>query len=427
MNKTFWLPTIVSQFSIRCVAHLYGLIFMLLNSKFKIQHSTLLLFSLFTIHNSQSQSDVNRVLKEVEANNKAIQSNIKYWEARKAEYKTGLTPYDPQVEYDYLFGTPVGAGNQRDFSVTQRLDFPTTYKRKRELSRQQITQTEQQQKVYRQDILLQAKLVTLQIIYLNKKHAELTRRLANTQQLVQDYQKKLDKGDVIILDVNKAKLQLLNINNEVALNNNEIQVARTRLTELNGGQSIQVSDTTYPINNDVPDFETLDSLIEANDPILKVYEQEKEIMQRQIGVQKSLNLPKIETGYHSQGILGQSYKGIHAGITIPLWENKNRLKAAQANLEYVNANAQTHIIEHRLENKSYYDQLAVRLKTMQEYKDLFATLNNTELLNKSLRLGQITIIQYFLDESYYFSAYDKYLQMEWEYQQAIARLYKYQL
>lgn len=402
------------------------------HSPFTIHHSLkkfLAIYSLFTIHHSLAfaQSDVNRVLKEVEANNKAIQSNKKYWEARKAEYKTGLTPYDPQVEYDYLFGTPVGAGNQRDFSVTQRLDFPTTYKRKRELSRQQITQTELQQKVYRQNILLQAKLVTLQIIYLNKKHAELNRRLANTQQLVQDYQKKLDKGDVIILDVNKAKLQLLNINNEVALNNNEIQVARTRLTELNGGQSIQVSDTNYPITNDVPDFETLDSLIEANDPILKVYEQEKEIMQRQIGVQKSLNLPKIETGYHSQGILGQSYKGIHAGITIPLWENKNRLKAAQANLEYANANAQTHIIEHRLENKSYYDQLAVRLKAMQEYKDLFATLNNTELLNKSLRLGQITIIQYFLDESYYFSAYDKYLQMEWEYQQAIARLYKYQL
>lgn len=48
----------------------------------------------------------------------------------------------------------------------------------------------------------------------------------------------------------------------------------------------------------------MDSLIEANDPLLKVYEQEKEIEQKQITVQKSLNLPKIETGYHSQGILG---------------------------------------------------------------------------------------------------------------------------
>jgi outer membrane protein, heavy metal efflux system len=388
---------------------------------------TVSIISCFFMINGFAQNDVDRILQEVETNNRSIQANKKYWEARRAEFKTGLTPYDPQVEYDYLFGSPAGAGNQKDFSITQRLDFPSVYKRKRELSNTQINQTDFQQKVHRQDVLLQAKLVTLQIIYLNKKGAELTRRLTNTQQLVQDYQKKLDQGDVIILDVNKAKLQLLNINNEVALNNNEIQVAATKLTELNGGVPIQVSDTTYPTTPTVPDFETLDSLIEAADPILQVYEQEKEIMQKQIAVQKSLNLPKIETGYHSQGILGQSYRGAHAGITIPLWENKNRLKAAQANLDYATTNAETHIIEHRMENKGYYDQLAVRLQSMQEYNQLLVTLNNTVLLNKALQLGQITIIQYFQDEAYYFSAYDKYLQMEWEYQQALARLYKFQL
>lgn len=388
---------------------------------------TITIISCFLLIQGFAQSDVIRVLKEVEANNKSIRSNKKFWEARRAELRTGLTPYDPQVEYDYMIGTPKAAGNQRDFSVTQRLDFPTTYKKKRELSGSQIFQTELQQSVHRQDVLLQAKLVTLKIIYLNKKGAELNRRLSNTQQLVQDYQKKLDKGDVIILDVNKAKLQLLNINSEVALNKNEIQVATTRLTELNGGQPIHVSDTTYPATASIPEFETLDSLIEANDPLLKVYEQEKKIMERQIAVQKSLNLPKIETGYHSQGILGQSYKGVHAGLTIPLWENKNKLKAAKANLDYATANAQTQIIEHRLENKGYYDQLAVRLKSMQDYHQLQTTLNNSELLNKALRHGQITIIQYFLDEAYYFSAYDRYLQMEWEYQQAIARLYKFQL
>ncbi len=388
---------------------------------------TLYIISCFFIFKGIAQSDVDRVLKEVETNNKSIQSNKKYWEARRAEFKTGLTPYDPQVEYDYLFGSPAGAGNQKDFSVTQRLDFPSTYKRKRQLSNQQIAQTSLHQSVYRQDILLEAKLISLQIIYLNKKALELNKRLANTKLLVQDYQKKLDRGDVIILEVNKAKLQLLNIQNEAALNDNEILVATTKLSELNGGQQIIIKDTAYPLTAVVPDFETLDSAIEANDPFLKVFEQEKAIMQQQIRVQKSLNLPKIETGYHSQGILGQSYKGVHAGITIPLWENKNRLKAVQANLDYATTNAQTHVLEHRLENKGYYDQLAVRLKAMQEYKDLLATLNNTELLNKALRLGQITIIQYFQDESYYFSAYDKYLQMEREYQQAIARLYKYQL
>ena len=388
---------------------------------------TIYIASCFLIPAVFAQADVDSLVKEIERNNKSIQTNKKYWQAKQAEFKTGLSPYDPQVEYDYLFGSPAGAGNQKDFSITQRLDFPTAYKRKKELSGQQIAQTNLQQQVYRQDILLEAKLLSLHIIYLNKKEAELNRRLLNTQKLVTDYQKKLDKGDVIILDVNKAKLQLLNIQHEVKLNENEKKVLQTKISELNGGFPVAINDTIYPFLPVIPEFEILDSTIEANDPIIKVYEQEKKILEQQIALQKAMNLPKIETGYHSQGILGQSYRGIHAGITIPLWENKNRLNSAKANLDYATSSAETHRLEHRLENKQYYDQLDVRLKMVQDYKELLSTLNNTALLNKALALGQITIIQYFYDESFYFTAYDKYLQAEWEYQQAVAKLYKYQL
>jgi outer membrane protein, heavy metal efflux system len=383
--------------------------------------------SYFFISSVFAQADVDSLIKQVERNNKSIQTNKKYWEAKQSEFETGLTPYDPQVEYDYLFGSPAGAGNQKDFSITQRLDFPTAYKRKKELSGQQIAQTNLQQQVYRQEILLEAKLLALRIIYLNKKGAELNRRLLNTQKLVTDYQKKLDKGDVIILDVNKAALQLLNIQQEVKLNENEKQVLLTKISELNGGLPVAINDTIYPFLPVTPQFEILDSTIEANDPIIKVYEQEKKILQQQIALQKAMNLPKIETGYHSQGILGQSYRGIHAGITIPLWENKNKLNSAKANLDYATSSAETHRLEHRLENRQYYDQLDVRLKMAQEYKELLSILNNTVLLNKALALGQITIIQYFYDESFYFTAYDKYLQAEWEYQQAVAKLYKFQL
>lgn len=374
-----------------------------------------------------AQNNADSLLKQVERNNKSIQSNKKYWEAKQSEFKTGLTPYDPQVEYDYMFGSPVGAGNQRDFSITQRLDFPTVYKRKKELSSQQIAQTTLQQQVYRQNVLLDAKLHFLQIVYLNKKSAELNRRQLNTQKLVTDYQKKLDQGDVIILDVNKARLQLLNIQNEVKLNENEKQVLLTKVSELNGGIPVTINDTLYPVVPFIPDFEKLDSTIEANDPILKVYEQEKKILQQQIAVQKAMNLPKIEMGYHSQGILGQNYRGVHAGVIIPLWENKNKINAIKSNLEYAASNEETHRLNHRLENKQSYDLLDVRLKIVTEYKELLSTLNNTALLNKALSLGQITIIQYFYDESFYFAAYDKYLHAEWEYYQAIARLMKYML
>ena len=142
---------------------------------------SLYIISCFFIITVTAQNGVDSLIKQVERNNKSIQTNKKYWQAKQAEFKTGLTPYDPQVEYDYMFGSPVGAGNQRDFSVTQRFDFPTVYKRKKELSGRQIAQTNLQQQVYRQDILLEAKLLSLQIIYLNRKAAELNRRLTNTQ------------------------------------------------------------------------------------------------------------------------------------------------------------------------------------------------------------------------------------------------------
>jgi outer membrane protein, heavy metal efflux system len=388
---------------------------------------TISIFSCFFTFTALAQDGVDSILKAVSINNKSLKSNKQYWNARKAEFSTGLTPYDPQVEYDYLAGSPAGAGNQKDFSVNQRFDFPTTYGRKKELSRLQINQTDMQHQAFRQDILLQAKLVALQLIYLNKKGAELNRRLTHNTQLVEDYQKKLDKGEVIILDVNKAKVQLLNIQNEVALNQNEISIIKTRLTEFNGGIPVDLKDTTYPLLPAIPGFETLDSLIEANDPILKVYEQEKDVLQQQIAVQKSLNLPKIEAGYHSQGILGQSYRGIHAGITVPLWENKNKVKAAQASYDYATTNAETQRLAHRLENKQLYEQLEVRKNAMQEYNRVVSSLRNTELLDKALRLGQVTIIQYFLDQNYYYSAYDKYLQLELEYHKAVAELYKFSL
>src|SRR5215204_1078347 len=374
-----------------------------------------------------AQSNIDLILMQVEANNKSIVTNKKYWDAKRLEYKTGLTPYDPQVEYDYLFGSPVGAGNQKDFSLTQRLDFPTAYKRKKELSKRQTVQTEIQQNVFRQDILLEAKLLLLDVIYMNKKRVELSRRLAQTKQLLSDYEKKLEKGDVIILDVNKTKLQLLNVKNDDVLNQNDRQIALTKLRELNSGIAVDVIDTLYPAISVIPDFQILDSTIEANDPLIKLYEQENLIQQQQLALQKAMNLPKIETGYHSQGILGQNYRGFHSGITIPLWENKNRVKAAEANLEHVTANADRHRLEHRMENMRLYEQLEIRKNTMEEYSQLVSSINNTALLDKALRFGEITIVQYFMDQAYYFTAYDKYLQLEREYHKAIAELYKYTL
>src|SRR5690606_19279545 len=150
----------------------------------------------------------------------------------------GLTLYNPQVDFDYLNGSPAGAGNQADFAVTQSFDFPTAYRKKKQLADEQMEQANFQLMSTRQDILLEAKLLCFELVYRNKFQIEIIKRKQDTEKWLADFQMRLDKGEGNILDVNKARLQLIEINAGFQENISEINQLNQKLTELNGGHLI---------------------------------------------------------------------------------------------------------------------------------------------------------------------------------------------
>ena len=367
------------------------------------------------------------MLVNIANNNKTIAANIKYWDAKKLEYKTGLTPYNPKVDYDYLIGTPANAGNQTEFAITQTFDFPTVYDRKKQLSNEQIKQAEFQLNANRQEVLLEAKLICIEMIYRNKLNSELSNRQKNTEKWLSSFQTGLEKGGGDIMDVNKAKLQLVEINAEFLENISIINQLTQKLTELNGGIPIQFSDTAYTSFLPISNFETLEQEIAALDPVRKYLEQEKAIGRNEVSLSRSLSLPKIETGYRYQTILGQQFNGVHLGLTIPLWENKNKVKTKQAELILNEANLQDHTTTHYSEIRQKFERMINKKSTLDEYQRLFSSLNSVELLDKSLTLGQISTIEYFIEMTFYYEALKNYLKTEMEYNKVVAQLCKYQL
>ncbi len=377
--------------------------------------------------NAKAQSNIENVLAEISKNNKTIQATAQFYEAQNLQYKTGNTPNNPTVEYDFLSGSPATAGNQHDLTVAQQFDFPTAYIKKSQLAKTQTAQSEFEIKANRQNILLEAKQHCIALVYHNKLQVQLTQQKQNTEKLLADFQTKLDKGEGNVLDVNKAKLQLIQIKKQLQQNISNIAQLNTQLTSLNGGNAITFTDTAYQTPPSVPAFEQLETAYESADPLKKILEQEKLITQKQLELSKSMWLPKMELGYHYQGILGQTYNGIHTGISIPLWENKNTVKLQKSKLLFAELNIQDHRTEHYHEIKSLYEKYTNLKITLQEYQTIFATLNNTALLNKALALGELTTIQYFMEVNYYTEALNNFLQTEKEYHEAIAELYKYQL
>lgn len=388
--------------------------------------------SLFTIAmaicvGTNAQSTIENILSEISKNNKTILANTQYWEAQKLQYKTGLTPANPAVSFDYMAGSPATAGNQTDFTLTQEFDFPTAYIKKKQVSRQQMVQAEFQLASARQNVLLEAKKICTELVYRNKLRLRLSQRKQNTEKLLNDFRVRLNKGEGNILDVNKAQLQLIEINKEFQQNLSSINQLNQKLSSLNGGNALLFADTLYPALPAIPAFEQLEKEIEASDPARKFLEQEKLITGKQVELKKAMSLPKWETGYHYQGILGQTFQGVHFGFTIPLWENKNTVKAQQARLLFADLNLQDHRNEHYHEIKQLYEKYSGLKNTLEEYQSAFAALNNAALLNKSLALGQISTIEYFMEMNYYNNAFNNYLQVEREFYEVVAELYKYQL
>lgn len=382
---------------------------------------------LFSALNVCAQSAIDSVLVGIAKNNKTILANTQFWEARKLEYQTGLSPYNPKVDYDYLIGTPSNAGNQTEFAVTQTFNFPSVYVRKKQLSNEQIRQAAFQVNATRQQVLLEAKLICIEMIYRNKLSIELTNRRQNTEKWLVAFQKSLEKGQGNIMDVNKARLQLIEINAAFQENSSSRNQLNQKLIELNGGVLIQFSDTAYSTLAVMSDFETFEQDIRAKDPTRMYLEQEKVIGQNEVNLTKALGLPHFDAGYRYQTILGQQFNGVHLGMTIPLWENKNRVKMQQAELILNDANLQEYTNMYFSDIKQKYERMTNLRITLDEYETLFSTLNNVELLDKSLSLGHISSIEYFMEISFFYGALQNYLKTEMEFNTVVAELYKWHL
>ena len=374
-----------------------------------------------------SQSTIENALTEIAKNNKTIQANTQYWNAQKVQYKTGNSLYNPTVEYDYLKGSPANAGNQTDFTITQSFDFPTVYGKKNALASQLDIQADLQLKASNQELLLEAKKICIELVYRNKLQIPLSKRKEATEKWLAHFNKKLETGDGTILDVNKAEIQLLEIKKQFQDNASAIIRLNAQLTSLNGGTAIPLTDVVYFDIPAIPDFETLEKEIEAQDYSRKTLEQEKVIAQKQIDVSKALTLPKMEVGYHYQGILGQTYNGVHTGISLPLWESRNTVKLQKAKMSFAESALTDHINEHYHEIKQLYGRYESLKSIMEDYQKINNSVEPIRLLDKALAAGQISVLEYFVELNYYSTTFNSYLEIEKEYYEVVASLLKYKL
>ena len=388
----------------------------------------LLIISLLLISASVfAQSETEKVLSEIEKNNTTLEAYRNLSEAQKVENKTGIYLENPEVEYHYLWGDPAAMGKRHDFAVKQSFDFPTSYGLKKKIAGVQNQQAELEYQMKRLEVLFQAKTVCIELTYLNAMRQELEKRANHAESIFEAYEAKFENGDANIIEKNKARLNLLNAQKAIRENETQQKVLLAELKRLNGGIPVSIARNEFAPVNLPENFETWFEKNREENLLLKMGSNKIDIREKQVKLTKALNLPKFSTGYMSESVEGEAFKGVALGITIPLWENKNTVKLAELQQKVAEEMAADAQVQSYNRLKSHYEKALQLQETLNGYIEVLESVNSTGLLKKALDAGEISLIDYMMELSLYYDTVDNILSIKNELHQALAGLNYYEL
>lgn len=374
------------------------------------------------------QNSIDAVLRSVEANNKDLQANSQLTVSKKLEARLDNNLPDPSVSYVHQYGNREGMGMQGELVASQSFDFPSVYVQKNKLSQSKAVSYDHQGAEFRQQILLQAKEVCLDLVLLNQQKALLDQRRQNAEQLSALYAQRLESGDANILETNKINLELLNAKNEARMNEAARIAKLQELATLNGGIAIDFTDTVYAPVKEALSYEELRAEAVTANPQLLTLKSEQVAARRQLSVNKSKGLPGFELGYRlNTASGGERFNGFLVGISIPLFSNRNNVRQAKAQTLYTDLQLESTTAAVESELQQLYNQSLALRTSMDEYAAVLQSQNSLSLLNKAIQTGQISMIEYFVDVTTLYQSMQNYMQLQNEYQKVMAQMYKYKL
>ncbi len=382
---------------------------------------------LFFVSGFSQDKNIEQLLNEIEQNNTELKGYQSFIESQQLENRSNNNLPDPQLSGFYLPFGDNRTGDYTEYQLSQSFEFPTVYAARGKWNESKSQQLASAYANKRQEVLLKAKNTLLELAYLQKQKTVEAERKTQSKQVFDQIQKLFDTEQVGILDLNKAKIAWIQEQFAVEQIETEIQILLSKLKTLNGGNEISGISTGLALPIEVGAEESLWQEKLSNDPLLQELKAIETSSLQKVKLEKNKVLPNVALGYNYQGVSGSHYSGFYGGVSIPLWNSKNKVKAAEANYEYQQSNTQVISTSLYTQFQETYNRYELMLEKYNEYQTTMGNLESEDLLFKAYMLGEYSFMDYYVELQFYRNASDKMLQMEKELQLLQAQLLKHQL
>ena len=375
---------------------------------------------------ARAEGSIGNVLKQIAQNNLTLKALQHDNEAEVLDIKAANALDGLSVEYSPFFRSGYSGVAQSELVVSQEIQFPTKYA---DRNKQANLQKAVGGKVYeknRRDILLEAQLLCVDVIRLNKTLAMLGQRLKNSEALRQMYDKRMEAGDANILEVNKVKLDCMEVQTLVSEAQNERMLLLQQLAELNGGKPVTIDDVEIPKFQPIADFESYKALALASDADIQMAETMLQSADMNVKMQKREWLPNISFGYRRNTEQKEAVNGVLVGVSFPLYSNSKNIRAAKERRESAQLQVEQARSTAESQLRSGYQQL-VGLQQVLDHSDVKMMQESIELFSKALQQGEINALEYYTEVNSIYEKLQRHIDVHTQSAKLLAALHKSEL
>lgn len=370
-----------------------------------------------------SDAGEKALLDQIAQHNKELQVARANLEGEKARTKSENNLSDPDLEVE----TMLSPETSWEFTLSETVEWPGVYMARHKASGYRISAQEYLYESAVLNIKKQARLAYIDIINLNRQLARQKQILTMVNGVLDDAQNPDLATEFTIIDITKFKLKALEILENIRNLNIRKKNAIAGLEILNGGielNNVDFSAEQYDIQlKDVSYY----TRMYMESPDYKAEQQQALAAKYDLSASKRSYFPNLKLGYKFAKDGGTNAHGIVFGISLPVFSNRHKVKAAQTSHVASTLSWQKSEFEMTRNVQILYGELVSLESAIAKYQ---AILNNEDLdmyLKKAYEGKSITAIRYLYESEFLLEAIGKLDDMTYAYNSKYVELTKYDM
>lgn len=343
------------------------------------------------------------VLRSIESNNLQLKALSRDNAAAVLDLKAENALAAPEVTYipQYLKGA--NGVYTTEVEVTESFDFPTQYSQRSKRAAFEAEKRDHEYAEARREVLLDAELTCLDLIRSNQMANLLQLRFNDSEHMLTLVEKRMAAGDATALELNKVRLERMDVMKLKVQNDAERIALLQKLCELNGGVEVVLNDTVFPHRELTGDCEAFVQQALTNSAAVRVAESGLRMANHDVSASRQSWLPQLTLGYRGNLSADEALHGVVIGAAFPLFSTTSKVRAAKQRRESAELQLQDARVKAASWYRSRYTELQ-RIHSILDHSDTALLLETLALLNKAVDQGQMTAMEYYVEAP---AIYDK--------------------